>query len=262
MTDIRIGITERGDGGLDYVTWERNLPSVDGAIIITKNLTHQGFRDAMLRNKDKLILHATITGYGQTPYEPFVPSYEENLDAMEELIRSGFPASHIVLRCDPIIPQTKLLEQTRNMLQQFLQRNLNVNRVRVSVIDNYPHVKERFGQLHLPALFNGYFQAGRWDMVHVAKMLDEVFAEHDEIRISSCAEPILSQAAQENRLRTIFAEGCVGETDLRLLNLPVPDNMHMNPQNRKGCLCLAGKTELLAGSRGRCPHGCAYCYWK
>ena len=68
MTDIRIGITERGDGGLDYVTWERNLPSVDGAIIITKNLTHQGFRDAMLRNKDKLILHATITGYGQTPY--------------------------------------------------------------------------------------------------------------------------------------------------------------------------------------------------
>jgi len=30
---------------------------------------------------------------------------------------------------------------------------------------------------------------------------------------------------------------------------------------RKGCMCLKGKTELLTEKR-ICPSGCLYCYWK
>lgn len=37
---MKIGITERGDASIDY-QWKGKLPSVDGAILITKNLTDQ-----------------------------------------------------------------------------------------------------------------------------------------------------------------------------------------------------------------------------
>ena len=62
MAKFKIGATDGGDAGLD-LSWVDKLNTVDGAIVITKNLT-QGFRDAVLSNKDKLIIHATTTGYG------------------------------------------------------------------------------------------------------------------------------------------------------------------------------------------------------
>ena len=34
---MRIGITERGDAGIDFM-WEKKLSAVDGAILITKSL--------------------------------------------------------------------------------------------------------------------------------------------------------------------------------------------------------------------------------
>lgn len=37
---MKIGITERGDPSIDF-TWTKKLDKVDGAILITKNLTGQ-----------------------------------------------------------------------------------------------------------------------------------------------------------------------------------------------------------------------------
>lgn len=51
--------------------------TVDGAIVITKCITPD-FYEVALANKDKLIIHATITGYGHSILEPNVPpQYEE-----------------------------------------------------------------------------------------------------------------------------------------------------------------------------------------
>ena len=61
---MKIGITERGDASIDY-QWKGKLPSVDGAILITKNLTDQ-FIDTVIKcyeNGDKLI----VWGAGYTP---------------------------------------------------------------------------------------------------------------------------------------------------------------------------------------------------
>ena len=44
---MKIGITERGDASIDY-QWKGKLPSVDGAILITKNLTDQ-FIDTVIK---------------------------------------------------------------------------------------------------------------------------------------------------------------------------------------------------------------------
>lgn len=60
MAKYKIGITERGDAGLD-LSWASKLDTVDGAVVITKCLS-PACRDALLTNKEKLILHATQIG--------------------------------------------------------------------------------------------------------------------------------------------------------------------------------------------------------
>lgn len=52
--------------------------------------------------------------------------------------------------------------------------------------------------------------------------------------------------------------GCISKRDFDILSLPF-DNVTGGFQ-RKGCLCVAGKTELL-NNKKRCPSGCIYCYW-
>ena len=102
---MKIGITERGDASIDY-QWKGKLPSVDGAILITKNLTDQ-FIDTVIKcyeNGDKLIVHATCTGWGETDFEPNVPDYKTQLHQLKKLINKGFPADYCVLRIDPIFP--------------------------------------------------------------------------------------------------------------------------------------------------------------
>lgn len=94
---IKFGITEAGDAGLDY-SWANKL--LDGNIIITKHLTAQNDKliDLLLKNKNKIILHVTCTGYGGTKMEPNVPKPQEVYNGVNELISRGFPEKQIVLR--------------------------------------------------------------------------------------------------------------------------------------------------------------------
>lgn len=89
-TPMRIGITERGDAGID-LSWTGHLDSVNGAILITKNLT-DGFCRAVLDNKDRhpLIIHAGCTGWGGSALEPRVPRYHDQLGRLSKLIADGF----------------------------------------------------------------------------------------------------------------------------------------------------------------------------
>jgi len=53
--------------------------------------------------------------------------------------------------------------------------------------------------------------------------------------------------------------GCISQKDFDILGIQgkaTPAGFQ-----RKGCMCIAGKVELL-NSKKRCPHGCLYCYWK
>ena len=59
MAKYRIGITEAGDAGLD-LSWVDKLNDVDGAVVITKQIT-DSFINAALTNQEKLIIHLTCT---------------------------------------------------------------------------------------------------------------------------------------------------------------------------------------------------------
>jgi hypothetical protein len=96
-----IGVTERGDAGLNFY-WEKEykLQRCDGVILITKHLSSHFIERAAEYN---CIVHATITGLGGTVIEPNVKPWQESSELFRRLIdRIG--GERVVLRIDPIIP--------------------------------------------------------------------------------------------------------------------------------------------------------------
>ena len=107
----KIGITEAGDAGID-LSWQNKLSKIDGAILITKNITTSFIR-AVLPFYGKVIVHATITGYGGSIVEPNVPNPRNQFLGLNHLLESGFSLDHIVIRVDPIIPTTKGIDKAK-----------------------------------------------------------------------------------------------------------------------------------------------------
>ena len=71
---MRIGITERGDAGLD-LSWLKKTDACDGMVLITKNANDR-FAGAVMELRAKnfpCVVHATCTEWGGTRLEPFVP---------------------------------------------------------------------------------------------------------------------------------------------------------------------------------------------
>lgn len=251
MSKYKIGITEAGDAGLD-LSWVDKLGGVDGAIAITKNPTPQ-FVEAVISNMDKLIVHATITGYGSSVVEPNVPSPHNVAKSIMNLVDAGFPKEKLVIRVDPIIPTNKGTNLAYSVIERFMA--LGFARYRISVIDMFPHCRKRFEDANLPLPYGTNFSPSA-DQLHRVNMaisnLKNIWEhEQPELRIECCAEPGLSEAIQC---------GCISAYDLNLLRLDGADTDDMGFQ-RKHCLCYSGKTELLE-HKARCPHGCLYCYWR
>lgn len=252
MAKYKIGITEAGDAGID-LSWVDKLDTVDGVILVTKSIS-RGFATAALANKDKLIIHATITGYGGSKLEPYVPEPKVNLSSLNKLAASGFPKSKIVIRIDPIIPTQKGIQAAKNVFMRGIDSGFS--RFRVGIIDMYPHVRDRFKADGLPLPYGETgFAPGKEQVKAVDDMLLSVFAyyggKNPMPKIECCAEPGLTNAIHC---------GCISHFDLRLLGLDPDEDDHVGYQ-RRNCMCYSGKRELLE-HKAQCPHGCLYCYWR
>lgn len=244
-----IGITEKGDPSIDYA-WVKKMTLVDGAILITKNLTEK-FMTEVLKVKEKVVLHVSCTGYGGTIVEPNLPTYQKQLDNVRELIQRGFPQKQIVVRIDPIIPTEKGIKLVRSVVE-YIQSD--IKRYRVSVIDMYPHVATRFKEANLPLPFEK-FQANDEQFVALNQELDSLQKEYG-VTFESCAEIFLNSVKQT---------GCVGKYDIQLLNLELDETTDTLKGQRPGCLCCSAKSEMLEGLKCDnygCAYRCLYCYWK
>lgn len=255
MALYKIGITEAGDAGID-LSWADKLTSVDGAILVTKRVSFD-FCEAALKHKDKLIVHATLTGYGHSVLEPHVPTPHDQFDAIMTLVDGGFPKEKIVIRVDPIIPTNKGIATAYNVMVSFMEQGFS--RFRVSVIDMYPHARERFMNAGLPLPHGEHgFSPNQFQLSEVDNMLLRVklfwteLKTGEQLRIESCAEPGLHEA---------ISCGCISNFDLNLLGLSVTGEAESAGYQRRNCLCYSGKTELLK-HKTRCPHRCLYCYWR
>lgn len=154
----------------------------------------------------------------------------------------GFPVSQIVLRTDPIIPTDKGIKTVENVWKLF--SNLNIERCRFSIIDMYPHVKERFREVCDTIPFEG-FCAPKNMINNVKRAIENNQGLYPHFE--SCAEELGERI------------GCISKRDFDILGLNYDNDI--GGFQRKGCLCVVGKTELLSNKK-RCPSGCVYCYWR
>lgn len=245
---MKIGITERGDPSLDY-SWENRMHKVDGAIFITKKLTNK-LIERLKPYYDKIIMHVSCTGYGGTILEPNIPKPSVQINQALKLIDAGLPRKNIVIRVDPIIPTKKGLERARKVIVYAAARGFR--RFRISLIDMYPHVRERFAENNLPLPYGeGVFHPTTECIKNANDLIRELKLVYDDIVIESCAEKDLKQAE---------ATGCVGPKDLKILGFEVTQADQVGFQ-RGHCLCCSSKTELLKDKK-QCPYKCLYCYWR
>lgn len=251
---MKIGITERGDAGIDF-SWIDKLNSVDGAILITKNANPTFIRHVLnaYKTQPNIVIHINCTGWGDTWLEPNVPDFNTQLYAIQKLIDGGFPPSHIVLRIDPIIPTPDGIAKAKAVIDKFLSMNTGVTRIRFSVLDEYNHVKDRLTSIGHKPFYEGFLPST--EMLNcVAQLLNS----YPQLTFESCAEHVL---ATKFNVKNIKEVGCVSTKELELFGIDIPSTLTENGQNRFGCHCLTCKTELLTNRR-QCPHKCVYCYWK
>lgn len=248
---MKIGITERGDAGINTV-WVSKINTVDGMILITKNLTGTFISSVLDLHKKgyKIIVHCTCTGYGHSELEPNVPPYRIQLNSLKLLIDMGFPAQNCVLRIDPIFPSEKGLNKVKEVMKYFMSLNTGVTRIRVSIVDEYRHIKERYRQRGWSPLYGDNFGPSASQVHAVACIL-----QNYPYIFETCAEETLCNYSDK-----CVIQGCISNQDLHIMGLP-DVSMIQNPQGRKGCHCLSCKTELLT-ERKPCPHQCVYCFWR
>lgn len=248
---MKIGITERGDAGIDF-SWQDRLSSIDGVVLITKILTAK-FINAVLeayRNGHKIIVHCTCTGWGSSIIKPNAPSYKIQLDMLKSLVKSGFPLKQCVLRIDPIFPTENGIKRVTEVLEYAYDLALLPQmRIRISILDEYRHVKQCFRKLGFSPVYGDDFQAPESMIQNLIRTLNRY-----DLQFECCAEKFLVNQNQFVHL------GCISERDLHIMGLK-NDKEGINPQNRNGCNCLSRKTELLT-YKARCSLQCAYCYWK
>lgn len=230
----KIGITEQGDAGLD-TSWVDKLDTVDGAILITKNPT-PGFIELVEKHKDKVIVHVTITGHGGSIIEPNIPKPDKVFLQFRKIIEI-LGSRKTVLRIDPILPTADGIDIAYRIYHESLY--FPDHRLRISILDAYPHVVQRFKNAGLP-LLNYRFHKSYPER----KRIIALFGSAVEI----CGEPGFPSI------------GCVSNKDLDALGLP-RENATSQGYQRKDCNCLNIKTELLRNKK-QCPYRCLYCYWK
>lgn len=249
---MRIGITERGDASIDY-EWVNKVSSMDGTILITKNLTDKFIQTVINLHSSgvRLIVHATCTGWGNTAFEPNVHEYKWQLAQLKKLIDSGFPASRCVLRIDPIFPTESGLIRVCLVLKEFERLDVDVTRIRISIYDEYRHVKERLKAKGYQTCYSDRFYANVNKIRFVGNTLSQF-----PYKFEVCAENILAQ----NFPQTFEQTGCVSVKDFEVLGIKTLPSLSENGQKRNGCHCLTCKTELLT-NKFRCPNQCIYCYW-
>ena len=238
-----VGITEASEVAFHLDVFDRLY---EANIIITKRLTN-ALIEKLVEHKDKIILHLTVTGWGGTELEPFVPTASVTRKKFGQLLEKGFPIEHCVLRIDPCVPNKKGLENMCMVVRLF--SDTGIKRVRFSVLDMYEHVKKRFKEKDIILPFET-FHAPLEQRKHLYDILVGLGKKYG-FEVEVCAEPGIESIS------------CLSQKDIDILGLTDKIKLEGNKGQRSNCSCPINKKELLDGSdkAKRCKNSCLYCFW-
>lgn len=241
--DQKIGVTESGEISYNLEAFDRLYK---GNIIITKRLTDKVI-EKLVEHQDKIILHLTVTGFGNSRIEPFVPKVEDTHKKLVKLLEAGFPVSHVVIRLDPIVPTERGMNTALNVIAAF--GGLGIKRLRFSFLDNYKHVKTRFKKEGIPELYGGEFHAPLEERLAHAKKIEEMAHDAGFESVEACGEPGIESIS------------CLSQKDIDILGLTDEITLEGSAEQRTSCHCPANKSELLKVKPHQCENKCLYCYW-
>lgn len=262
-----IGITERGDPAIDG-SWKKWVNSGKPAILVTKNFP-KVFAEAGQRNN--VVYHATVTGYGGTIYEPNVPSVKEVFDALTA-VTPGY-RDHVVVRIDPVVP-TRDGIILATMVYSLARKN--GYRTRVSILDLYPQALKRLENIEAVAREEiekripdaspdfRHRLADISDRYHLYRELTYAYYRDGAIKEHLPVETRREILQKHFPEATVCGEpglesvGCVSEGTCGILGV---EYVGGTKGQRSFCPCGAQKFELLKKAK-RCQHGCWYCFWK
>jgi DNA repair photolyase len=243
----KVGITENGDPSIndDWVKWalEKRQPT----ILITKNIKLLLSKYPSILTQPNIIIHATITGYGGSLFEPNVPRASEMIGCLQDAQQKD----RIVIRIDPIIPIDLCVQQSLSVYNHCAA--LGFSRFRVSILDLYPHVLQRFAAHH--EITYQLKQIYEWDLSHS-------LGEHKPYMVHA---PLALRQSIINRFPNceicaepgIACTGCISRKDLQLMGI-TPEKRYTKNDQRPFCACLGIKKELLHIKD--CRYNCIYCY--
>ena len=240
--DNLVGITETGEIAFDLGAFD-NLHQAN--VIITKRLTDKVI-EKLVEHKEQCILHLTVTGWGGSKVEPFVPTANTTKAQFKKLINTGFPLNQVVLRIDPVILTNEGAGRLSHVLTLF--EDSGIKRYRVSYIDMYRHAKVRFNEagIELP---HETFHA---PMELRKKFTNQLVALGKEtgFDLEVCGEP------------GIPSTPCVSQKDIDILGLTGEMTLKGSARQRDTCGCPANKKQILTKKPGRCANSCVYCFWR
>ena len=244
----RFGTTEISDPCFHLEIFE-NL--YDGNLIITKRLT-PALIDKLVENKDKCVLHVTCTGMGGSKIEPLVPPKETTYNKVLELINKGFPVEQIVLRVDPIIPTEKGIATAISVIELF--KETGIKRVRISFLDMYKHVKERFKENDVPLPYETFHANNetRWEAF--SKIFE--ICNKNNMSVEMCGEPPVGEPFE------FKTTPCLSQKDVDILGLGDKIKLEGNKGARRHCGCPKNKYELIKDKPHQCSNKCLYCFWR
>lgn len=134
--------------------WVQRLTEIN--IIRTKTISDE-FIDACIQNKHRLFLHVVITGMGQTPFEPLIPTVKTTFFQLQKLIVAGFSQKQILVVVENVLSNENGLKAIKLLLRVFTEfKPLRLRFIKFSVLNyrqlengNYvianPHILKRQG---------------------------------------------------------------------------------------------------------------------
>jgi len=202
-------------------------------------------------------IHCTITGLGGTVLEPQVPApnlmVEESIKVIEKY---KIDPKAITVRIDPIVPEFLDLQtiEASHTLKAFA--GIGVKDCRISIVDYYPHVRERFDKLGIK--HPDRFQVG---IPLKNLIIDRMFhlTSMYNMKLHLCAE-YLGPNLEGSIYPGVDTEGCASAASWKRLG--ITDLKPATRKQREECTCNLSKQDLLAGLSKGCKGGCVYCYWR
>jgi DNA repair photolyase len=223
------GSTEAGDPVFDK-SWLEKLQDIN--LIITKNLSDD-LIEKLVKYKDKMVLHLTVTGLGGSFIEPGVPKATFNARQLKILFDLGFPVNQAVLRIDPMIS----VEVAKHVLDAF--ESSGVKRCRFSFLNLTNYTDNELSDKHIQKMHE-----------EAEELINYSKSKGFDYSFESCAGIWLKDL-------DVKLIGCMSKIEAeRVLKKEVV--FETGKRNRNFCLAPGNRVELLENKI--CKHNCIYCF--